>query len=59
MSGTRTMINGIDLYHEVHGTGRPLVVLHGGVMNAATPGAGSGLEAAAGAGLFSVGLPKA
>jgi pimeloyl-ACP methyl ester carboxylesterase len=36
MSGTRTMINGIDLYHEVHGTGRPLVVLHGGVMNAET-----------------------
>src|SRR4030081_676671 len=36
MSGTRTMINGIDLYHEVHGTGRPLVVLHGGVRNAAT-----------------------
>ena len=36
MSGTRVMINGIDLYHEVHGTGRPLVVLHGGVMNAET-----------------------
>ena len=34
MSGTRVSINGIDLYHEVHGTGRPLVVLHGGVMNA-------------------------
>jgi len=36
MSGTRVAINGIDLYHEVHGTGRPLVVLHGGVMNAET-----------------------
>jgi pimeloyl-ACP methyl ester carboxylesterase len=36
MSGTRVSINGIDLYHEVHGTGRPLVVLHGGVMNAET-----------------------
>ena len=36
MSGTCVSINGIDLYHEVHGTGRPLVVLHGGVMNAET-----------------------
>jgi pimeloyl-ACP methyl ester carboxylesterase len=36
MSGTRVSINGIDLYHEVHGTGRPLVVLHGGIMNAET-----------------------
>ncbi|MGH8915881.1 MAG: alpha/beta fold hydrolase, partial [Acidimicrobiia bacterium] len=36
MTGTRVSINGIDLYHEVHGTGRPLVVLHGGVMNAST-----------------------
>lgn len=36
MSGTRVSINGIDLYYEVHGTGRPLVVLHGGVLNAET-----------------------
>ena len=36
MSGTLVSINGIDLYHEVHGTGRPLVVLHGGVLNAET-----------------------
>jgi pimeloyl-ACP methyl ester carboxylesterase len=36
MSGTHVSINGIDLYHEVHGTGRPLVVLHGGVLNAET-----------------------
>src|SRR4051812_8730106 len=36
MSGTRVSINGIDLYHEVHGTGRALVVLHGGVLNAET-----------------------
>ena len=36
MSGTLVPINGIDLYHEVHGTGRPLVVLHGGVLNAET-----------------------
>jgi pimeloyl-ACP methyl ester carboxylesterase len=36
MPGTRVLINGIDLYHEVHGTGPPLVVLHGGVLNAET-----------------------
>lgn len=36
MNGTLASINGIDLYHEVHGTGRPLVVLHGGVLNAET-----------------------
>ena len=36
MSGTLVSINGIDLYCEVHGTGRPLVVLHGGVLNAET-----------------------
>ena len=36
MTGTRALINGIDLYYEVRGTGRPLVVLHGGVLNAET-----------------------
>jgi pimeloyl-ACP methyl ester carboxylesterase len=36
MTGTRASINGIDLYHEVHGRGRALVVLHGGVLNAET-----------------------
>jgi pimeloyl-ACP methyl ester carboxylesterase len=36
MNGTHASINGIDLYHEVHGTGRPLVVLHGGVLTAET-----------------------
>lgn len=36
MGGTLVSINGIDLYHEAHGTGRPLVVLHGGVLNAET-----------------------
>ncbi|MBV9951619.1 MAG: alpha/beta fold hydrolase [Acidimicrobiia bacterium] len=25
-------LDGLDLYYEVHGTGRPLVLLHGGVM---------------------------
>lgn len=36
MDGKRTAINGIDLYYEVHGTGRPLVVLHGGLLTAET-----------------------
>jgi pimeloyl-ACP methyl ester carboxylesterase len=36
MTGQLVSINGIDLYHEVHGRGRPLVVLHGGVLNAET-----------------------
>ncbi|MQA84441.1 MAG: alpha/beta fold hydrolase [Streptosporangiales bacterium] len=25
-------VNGLDMYHEVHGTGRPLVLLHGGLL---------------------------
>jgi pimeloyl-ACP methyl ester carboxylesterase len=36
MNGSLVSINGIDLYHEVHGTGRPLVVLHGGMMTSGT-----------------------
>src|SRR5215216_451079 len=27
-------INGLDLYYDVHGTGEPLVLLHGGVLTA-------------------------
>ena len=26
-------VNGINLYYEIHGTGRPLVLLHGGLMS--------------------------
>ena len=26
-------VNGINLYHEIHGTGRPLILLHGGLMS--------------------------
>jgi pimeloyl-ACP methyl ester carboxylesterase len=29
---TYATVNGLDLYYEVHGTGRPLVLLHGGLM---------------------------
>ena len=25
-------VNGLDLYYETHGSGRPLVLLHGGLM---------------------------
>jgi hypothetical protein len=28
--GEYASVNGIDLYYETHGTGRPLVLLHGG-----------------------------
>ena len=31
-------INGLDLYYETHGTGRPLVLLHGGLMSGDTFG---------------------
>ncbi len=36
MDGQYAAINGIDLYYNVHGAGRSLVVLHGGVLNAET-----------------------
>jgi pimeloyl-ACP methyl ester carboxylesterase len=31
-TGRYADVNGINLYYEVHGTGRPLVLLHGGLM---------------------------
>ncbi|MFC9975839.1 alpha/beta fold hydrolase [Spirillospora sp. NPDC127200] len=30
-AGGRAPVNGLDLYHEVHGEGRPLLLLHGGL----------------------------
>ena len=30
--GNLAPINGLDLYFEVHGTGRPLVLVHGGLL---------------------------
>src|SRR6185503_12410401 len=32
-SGTYADVNGINLYYEIHGTGRPLILLHGGLMS--------------------------
>ena len=29
--GNYAMVNGLDLYYEVHGSGEPLILLHGGV----------------------------
>ena len=31
MSGGYADVNGINLYYETHGSGRPLVLLHGGL----------------------------
>lgn len=32
-TGERATVNGIELYYETHGTGRPLVLLHGGLVS--------------------------
>ena len=29
-TGKYTTVNGINLYYEIHGTGKPLIMLHGG-----------------------------
>ncbi len=31
--GSLVTVNGVQLYHEVHGSGRPLILLHGGLMS--------------------------
>jgi pimeloyl-ACP methyl ester carboxylesterase len=36
--GNYAEVNGLDMYYEVHGTGRPLVVLHGAYMTIDTMG---------------------
>ena len=30
-TGAYADVNGINLYYEIHGTGRPLMLLHGGL----------------------------
>jgi len=37
-NGTYADVNGINLYYERHGSGRPLVLLHGGLMSSETFG---------------------
>ena len=29
-AGNYAPVNGINLYYEIHGTGKPLIMLHGG-----------------------------
>ena len=36
--GEYANVNGINLYYEIHGTGRPLILLHGGLMSGETFG---------------------
>ena len=31
MTGQRARVNGLDMYYEIHGSGAPLVLLHGGL----------------------------
>src|SRR5258708_14796662 len=33
MKGQYAEVNGIKLYYEIHGTGKPLVLLHGGLFS--------------------------
>src|ERR671928_35276 len=37
-TGQYAEVNGINLYFETHGTGRPLILLHGGLMSGETFG---------------------
>ena len=37
-TGQYADVNGINLYYETHGTGRPLILLHGGLMSGETFG---------------------
>ncbi len=38
-AGSYASVNGLDMYYEVHGTGRPLVLLHGAYMTINAMGA--------------------
>lgn len=37
--GNYASVNGLDMYYEIHGTGHPLIVLHGAFMTIGTMGA--------------------
>lgn len=37
-TGSYALVNGLKLYYEIHGTGKPLLLLHGGLMTIATLG---------------------
>ena len=37
-TGQYAEVNGVNLYYETHGTGRPLILLHGGLMSGETFG---------------------
>src|SRR3989449_11435804 len=37
-TGEYAKVNGLNLYHETHGAGRPLTLLHGGLMSSETFG---------------------
>src|SRR5437868_13495652 len=37
-TGTYAKVNGINLYYETHGAGRPMILLHGGLMSSETFG---------------------
>ncbi|TMC87339.1 MAG: alpha/beta hydrolase, partial [Chloroflexi bacterium] len=32
-TGKYAKVNGLNLYYETHGSGRPLILLHGGLMS--------------------------
>ena len=36
--GSYASVNGLEMYYEIHGTGQPLVVLHGAYMTIETMG---------------------
>ena len=45
MNGKYADVDGLKLYYEIHGSGRPLILLHGGLMSGATFGPVLGLLA--------------
>jgi hypothetical protein len=45
-------VSELELYHEIHGTGRPLVLLHGAMSTIETSSFGGGVEG------DSAGLPR-